>query len=54
MSLENRFIRAAIGEKTPDGYANENILHLYTYADKQNTYLNYLIFLISITHKYSI
>jgi 2,4-dienoyl-CoA reductase-like NADH-dependent reductase (Old Yellow Enzyme family) len=29
MSLKNRFIRAAIGEKTSDGQVNENILRLY-------------------------
>jgi 2,4-dienoyl-CoA reductase-like NADH-dependent reductase (Old Yellow Enzyme family) len=29
MSLKNRFIRAAIGEKTSDGQVNENILSLY-------------------------
>jgi 2,4-dienoyl-CoA reductase-like NADH-dependent reductase (Old Yellow Enzyme family) len=29
MSLKNRFIRAAIGEKTSDGQVNENIMNLY-------------------------
>jgi 2,4-dienoyl-CoA reductase-like NADH-dependent reductase (Old Yellow Enzyme family) len=29
MSLKNRFIRAAVGEKTPDGQVNEHILSLY-------------------------
>jgi 2,4-dienoyl-CoA reductase-like NADH-dependent reductase (Old Yellow Enzyme family) len=29
MSLKNRFIRAAIGEKTSNGHVNENILKLY-------------------------
>jgi 2,4-dienoyl-CoA reductase-like NADH-dependent reductase (Old Yellow Enzyme family) len=29
MSLKNRFIRAAIGEKTSDGQVNENILNMY-------------------------
>jgi 2,4-dienoyl-CoA reductase-like NADH-dependent reductase (Old Yellow Enzyme family) len=29
MPLKNRFIRAAVGEKTPDGQVNENILKLY-------------------------
>jgi 2,4-dienoyl-CoA reductase-like NADH-dependent reductase (Old Yellow Enzyme family) len=29
ISLKNRFIRAAIGEKSPDGHVNENILKLY-------------------------
>ncbi|MDR0382951.1 MAG: NADH:flavin oxidoreductase, partial [Spirochaetaceae bacterium] len=29
MRLKNRFFRAAIGEKTPDGQINENILNLY-------------------------
>jgi 2,4-dienoyl-CoA reductase-like NADH-dependent reductase (Old Yellow Enzyme family) len=29
MSLKNRFIRAAIGEKTTNGHMNKNILDLY-------------------------
>jgi 2,4-dienoyl-CoA reductase-like NADH-dependent reductase (Old Yellow Enzyme family) len=29
MSLKNRFVRAAIGEKTSDGRVNENIMNLY-------------------------
>jgi 2,4-dienoyl-CoA reductase-like NADH-dependent reductase (Old Yellow Enzyme family) len=29
MTLKNRFFRAAIGEKTPDGHVNENIMKLY-------------------------
>jgi 2,4-dienoyl-CoA reductase-like NADH-dependent reductase (Old Yellow Enzyme family) len=29
MSLKNRFIRAAVGEKTSDGQVNENMLKLY-------------------------
>ncbi|MDR1317414.1 MAG: NADH:flavin oxidoreductase, partial [Spirochaetales bacterium] len=29
MSLKNRFVRAAVGEKTQDGQVNGNILSLY-------------------------
>jgi 2,4-dienoyl-CoA reductase-like NADH-dependent reductase (Old Yellow Enzyme family) len=29
MSLKNRFVRAAVGEKTPNGQVNENVLKLY-------------------------
>jgi 2,4-dienoyl-CoA reductase-like NADH-dependent reductase (Old Yellow Enzyme family) len=37
MSLKNRFVRSAIGEKTKDGRVNENILSLYKTLAKGGT-----------------